>query len=72
MSMLLTLVRDKPTMDYLKVFGAGIIAFGVEYLWWVPESLKFIILLATAVYVVYRMAREMRRFYTSDERDQDK
>lgn len=51
------------TMDAIKVFIAGVIGFSVEYFFWIPDVIKFIILVATCVYVVYKMMREIRRFH---------
>jgi hypothetical protein len=67
----LTVIRHTltgPLMDMVKVFMAGIIAFLIEYAYWVPDAIKFIILLSTCVYVVYKMMREIRRYYLGDDR----
>lgn len=58
-------------MDAFKVFIAGIVGFVTQYLSWVPDFLKFIILLSTCVYVVYKMMREVRRYYLGDESGKD-
>lgn len=50
-------------MDAVKVFLIAALAYVTDTLFWVPDALKFIILLATTVYVVYKMMREMRKFY---------
>lgn len=58
-------------MGDIKTFGAGIIAFGADYLGWVPDVLKIIILCATCVYVVYRMMNEMRKWYSARPKSGD-
>lgn len=37
-----------------------------EMLWWIPDFLQTIVLLATVIYVVYRALNEARKFYTKD------
>lgn len=49
-------------MGDIKVFGVGFFAFIADYLSWVPDFIKLLILCATGVYVVFRALREINKY----------
>ncbi len=55
-------VTETSAMTDIKVFGAAFLAFAADWFWWIPDAAKFIILIATCVYVVFRMMREIQKY----------
>jgi hypothetical protein len=51
------------TQGDVQTLMAGILGWAVIYLHWIPETLQFLILFGTCVYVIFRMIREGRKLY---------